>query len=345
MTLFCLARNSPLSGQVIQVSELRATLAPLHRATLENEPQMLSRALLFLHEWGECVYFDKDGLRDLMCLSTEYLSQSTMAKLFQQDFLLERKGSVAGVFRNSEFGLVWRGRVDVPAHVVPLILLFLRHLKLSFPYQTHDPATGVELPFEDQSTVIPSLLPSRSKLDVPLVWPASSVAHLSCEKQVFLFFDLLPVELVNLLIVSVQQLLAGYRTLLFWKKGVIFGSDRCLAKVEEEEVLIRNHLSKDKVQNSTVVTIKIRSAEHTEGFNAMQIILSALRALLKGYPGITSKLASSPCPFHPNHCFVQLSNQDHDVKCLSSDQSVHESDVLDAQVRAGLKLPEGLCLL
>ena len=74
---------SSLDPPIIAIEVLIAACPPFLQQQITDDPDILSRALLFLHEQGECVYFNDLSLRDIAVLDPQFLTLDVLGKLLE----------------------------------------------------------------------------------------------------------------------------------------------------------------------------------------------------------------------------------------------------------------------
>jgi hypothetical protein len=312
------------AGQLVPVQEVVEALPPFERTLIQRDQSLFKRALKLLHEWAQCVYFDVDGLRDIICLSPEFLTQETLAKLFNPKFLQTNGLINSGKILNKHFYALWSDQGVVPKDSVPKLLLLMQQLQMSFT------KSEAGKPFEQLTTFVPSLLPVPLPSKYDDLWPKLPLSSFPIEKRIIYLFDLLPRELISRLLALLLQEFFDCTPIALWQSGGVFSSPslellvRLESQPDEHKITIKDqslqvsNAASSSFKNQMLV-IHARACEEEVGFQAMQSTFKLVNKIKETYIGIRSWQLARGCPLHGNGCIglVDVTSQ---PLCIASEK-------------------------
>jgi hypothetical protein len=335
-----------LSGQLVHIHEVIDALPPFERGLMKSGYQLRTRALKLLHEWAQCVYFDVDGLRDIICLSPEFLTQETLAELFNPKFLSASGLVKNGMILNKHFYTLWSDQGVVPKESVPKLLLLMQQLRMSFT------RSEIGKSFEQLTTFVPLLLPDILPSNYEVIWPKVTLSSFPFEKHLIYFFDPLPHEFISQLLASVLQEFYDCTPTALWKSGGVFLSPtfellvRLESQPDEYEIVIKDQsLQVSKATSSFLKTqllvVHVRACEEESGFQAMQSVLKMVNKIKESYIGIRFWILARQCPLHDNQCagFVDLTKL---PTCIASEKRLESTTIKRLRIACGLEEGDGL---
>jgi hypothetical protein len=333
-------------GQLVEVSEITNMLPGFVQEMLQRDPHLLTRALKLLHEWAQCVYFDADGLRDIICLSPEFLTQDTLAELFNPKFLHANDLINQGKILNKYFFKLWSDQAFVSEEYVPKLLLFMQLLQMSFTQPE------AEKPFDQLTTFIPSLLPTALPSDYDAVWPKTPQSSFPIEKRLAYFFDLLPREFISRLLALLLQEFFDCTPTALWQSGGVFSSPsfKLLVRLEHQPkdykiVIMDQSLRASKGSASSsktqLLVVEVRAIDEKAGFQAMQNVFELKKKIQESYIGIRSWRLARECPLHGDAC-AELVDMTIDPICITTRDYLASTTEKQLSVSCGLKEGDGL---
>jgi len=263
---------------LVDVSEIKEHCSP----KLMFELETLKRALKLLTLWGECVYFEHPKeLSSIVILDPRFLTKEILAQLFRPREVSFLNG---GIVKHSDLPYVWTsfaGRKNFNSLAMKLISL-MQKLEVCF---TLDPE---ELPFMQQRSLIPSLLPSlRSSRSSPSpleahkrellgrIWPKDPPFERPVQLERILKFNVIPVELVSRLMVRLHPLI---------QQGLIWSDDVIVYDAKSQT---QGRIQVDYASAWFVVTL--RCSDPAKGAALLEKVMDEVKSFLVLTPGVMMK--------------------------------------------------------
>jgi len=239
---------------------------------------LVKRALTLLSYWGECVYFENPPeLADVVILDPRFLTKEVLGQLFNPEHVKFYK---EGIVRHSDLSQVWngfRGRKDFEDLAEKLIGL-MKRFEVCF-------VLDEELPFEDQRSLIPGLLPEKgeARQDDPherkkreslrKIWPRDPPFDRPLQLERILTFNVVPGELVSRLIVRLHPLI---------QEGLVWRNDLVLF---QREANTQAWIQVEHSRNRFIVTL--RGSDRLSCCFLMDKVLDEVKKSLVQHPGVT----------------------------------------------------------
>ena len=273
---------------------------------LFGDEAFVKRALGLLSMWGECVYSETPpALASVVILDPRFLAKGILADFFtvNSTFKAMKKD---GVVKHADLVHIWkrfRGDDMNQEGFISLCTVFIALLeKLGVCFVM---AQSRELPFLEQSSIVPALLPPRREINVldkrqltliaaspdnqraifNELWPQDAPFDRPVEVERSLLFNIIPVELVSRLLVRLHPLI---QQSLVWRDEALL-----LQKDDNTQAWIRISLP----DNSFCVSQRGNSEKTC--LKMMEVITSEVTTGCQSYSGVSFTEAVRS-PFSPN---------------------------------------------
>jgi hypothetical protein len=308
-----------------------------------QDEELITRALQMMHNWGKVVYFDRDGLRDIVCLSLDFLTQNTLAKMFDSTIFSHEKGKI----ENKQFFNHWSDFAHPEAITALLYMMQQLHISFTIP----EPHVNIE----NLKTLVPSLLPPSPTEALVKDFERDVHMEVNVKRKVILFFDFLPHEFFTRLLAYLHQTYLASSFVDQSRDGVILedmtSKLRCrlVEPQEERHVIISNgniKISPGFASTSPFLIVDVLASNEFNGYCAIQRILKLIDKMKREYyKGISIWTLTDICPVlqHDKDCasLVLLDFHRSIGLCISSDQRLTLEDFRQACEMSGLVLPSG----
>jgi hypothetical protein len=339
----------------VPVLQLLDELAPNYRDYFGNKAS-IERALRLLHEWGKVVYFHIPELKDVVCLSVEYLTKSTITELFSPFKRAKMPGSVSGVFAEGDLAALWKDSQTLLEADVVHLTSFLIHLKVAFKMKGVASNGSVS-----EQIVIPALMAPKDASAIDDVWPLSAPATV-VQTRLLVYFDVLPRDFAAQLTVQIHQQLyslSSFNSHFLWKNGCLYETEGCLVKIDCDELMPECFLrivdgtlkmisksGSNHVEPSSQAVISIEVCSRENHFTHLQAVIESLSSLQKSFLGIRRWFLSDCCPIHPRQvqsgpCFADVTAP-HRVRCICTQELIPDVFVGELLDQCGLVDHSGL---
>ena len=263
---------------------------------VDNLP-LVKRALNLLTLWGECVYFESPPeLASFVILDPRFLAKGILADLFTSNDT-SRAMKRNGVMRHADLVHIWKqfSGTTTFSKSARIFVLLLQQLGVCFIIEADK-----DMPFEEQRSVIPALLSSRTGGNVfdggagaggtgegeaqsaylvqmkdrfEHLWPLDPPRERPIEMEQSLLFNVIPFELVSRLLVRLHAMI---QESLVWRDEVL------IFKAEDN---VQAWLRISIPLNSFTAVLRGPTPEACE--KLASFVFSEVKVGCENYPGVT----------------------------------------------------------
>jgi hypothetical protein len=245
--------------------------------------------LTLFHMWGNVVYFyNHVQLQHTVCLQLDYLARDTLAHLLNPQNNRGRRNMLIkqGTLSHRDLSHIWKMvHPDYHEHIINMMELFHVCFRIS----------SATLPFVEQQSIIPSLLPKTAPDGLTEVWPDEQPVDIPYALFIELRYNSYPEEILSHFIAgqmcAITKCDGNLSSVTLWKQGIIIN-------IMDQQLFVRSI-------KEVGICVQARGTDQQKCSTVLQQALSNLRELELQYTGLSAEYAFK-CPHlqHSSSCRV-----------------------------------------